>query len=299
MKISTMSVVVGSAACNARCPFCISKMTPANGVTLKAEAINYKNFEQCCRLAQVADVTTVLLTGKGEPTLFPEELSEVIWKLKQYKFPIIELQTNGIPIYNKKIDDSTLREWFNNGLRTVAISNVGINYELNKQIYTPNQTYIDIDDLIDQLREIGFTVRFATVMIKNGIDTLDKLRELVHWAFLKKVDQLSIRPVTKPNLKNQLEVLNNSSSVASAFEWCSNNGISDDFVNDVMNFVACNGTLIRKMPHGALIYDLFGQNLCLTNCLTRDTNSEEMRQIIYFPDGSIRDSWEYPGARIL
>ncbi len=31
MKIQTFSIVAGSEACNARCPFCISKMTVPNG----------------------------------------------------------------------------------------------------------------------------------------------------------------------------------------------------------------------------------------------------------------------------
>lgn len=30
MKIQTLSVVAGTEACNARCPFCVTGMTPAH-----------------------------------------------------------------------------------------------------------------------------------------------------------------------------------------------------------------------------------------------------------------------------
>jgi hypothetical protein len=47
------------------------------------------------------------------------------------------------------------------------------------------------------------------------------------------------------------------------------------------------------------VYDIEGQNVCMTNSLTRDTNIENIRQIIYFPDGHIRYDWEYTGAVLL
>ncbi len=72
MKIKTFSIIAGSEACNARCPFCISKMTPQQGVTLKTSTVNWRNFRVGAQLAKQCDVTTAMLTGNGEPTLFPE-----------------------------------------------------------------------------------------------------------------------------------------------------------------------------------------------------------------------------------
>ncbi len=74
MKISTFTIVVGSAACNAACPYCVSKMT-GKELGMKEPKVNWRNFDKACRLAQVNQVSTVLLTGKGEPTLFPEQFS--------------------------------------------------------------------------------------------------------------------------------------------------------------------------------------------------------------------------------
>jgi hypothetical protein len=37
----------------------------------------------------------------------------------------------------------------------------------------------------------------------------------------------------------------------------------------------------------------------MTNCLTIQPKSEEMRQIIFYPDGSVRYAWQFSGARLF
>ena len=68
MKINTFTVIVGGMACNARCPYCVSKMTPDCGMKKSAEP-NWRNFNVACKFARDAGVSTALLTGKGEPTI--------------------------------------------------------------------------------------------------------------------------------------------------------------------------------------------------------------------------------------
>jgi hypothetical protein len=53
------------------------------------------------------------------------------------------------------------------------------------------------------------------------------------------------------------------------------------------------------LPHGATIYDVKGQNVCMTNSLTLSTNPDEIRQLIYFPDGRLMYDWVHMGARVL
>jgi hypothetical protein len=54
-----------------------------------------------------------------------------------------------------------------------------------------------------------------------------------------------------------------------------------------------------ELVHGAIVYDLHGQNICLTNALTIEPRSDEIRQLIFFPDGHLRYDWQYKGAIIL
>ena len=93
MHFQTFSIVVGTRACNAHCPFCISKQTGLFGTP---PTVNWRNFHIDCNLAQKANTTTVLLTGKGEPTLYPDHITDTLNGLRDYKFPLIEMQTNGI-----------------------------------------------------------------------------------------------------------------------------------------------------------------------------------------------------------
>ena len=48
-----------------------------------------------------------------------------------------------------------------------------------------------------------------------------------------------------------------------------------------------------------VVYDLDGQNVCLSNCLQPDRNLEEIRNLIFFPDGHLRHSWDLGGAILL
>lgn len=122
MKIQTYTACVGSKACNASCPYCVSKMTPGQGIDLKVPEINWRNFKIGCRLARDNDASTVLLTGKGEPTLFPDQITEFLEHLQPYGFSFRELQTNGMLFLQKKEKYiECLKKWHELGLTTMAI----------------------------------------------------------------------------------------------------------------------------------------------------------------------------------
>jgi hypothetical protein len=58
MKVKTFSIIAGSAACNARCPFCVSKMTPDSGITVKEPDVNWRNFSISAGLAKLYGADT-------------------------------------------------------------------------------------------------------------------------------------------------------------------------------------------------------------------------------------------------
>ena len=57
---------------------------------------------------------------------------------------------------------------------------------------------------------------------------------------------------------------------------------------------------IKLLPlvHGAQVYDIEGQNFCLSDCLTINPESKEIRTLIFYADGSIFYDWQYQGARL-
>ena len=292
MKIQTFSIVAGGTACNAHCPFCISKMTPTQGVTPKAPNINWRNFQKACLLAKQCGVTTVMITGKGEPTLYPEQVSAYLLNIEKYNFPIIELQTNGI-IFGReqKKCDRYLHQWYQMGLTTISISVAHYSQERNQKIYLPDgPIYPSLGELVIFLHNIGFSVRLSCVLMNGYIDNDIDLGTLVRKCHALDIEQLTLRPVNKPihpDMSDEMKI------------WFIENHIRLEQLNIIEDYLKTHGTQIMKLTHGGVVYDLDGQNVCLGNSLTIDSNSEELRQLIFFPDGHLRYDWQYEGAILL
>lgn len=288
MKFKLFSIVVGSEACIAKCPFCVSCETP-NKENLKEIIINERNLKIAANLANRSNIDTVMLTSRGEPLLFPEQITKYLKILKEFNFPFIELQTNGILLSNDKYFNY-LKEWYDLGLTTIAISTVSEKYEINKNNYTPNSNYINLEDIILMLHKIGFSVRLTCICCKGMMDTTQKLEDYIVYAKKNKVEQVTIRPVNDEYRREDAKL------------WVEKNKLTDKQKQDFKNYLDKNGTKLLEIERIGTIYDVNGQNVCLSVPLTkytRDTNPDNGRQLIYFPDGHIRYEWEMEGGILL
>ncbi len=288
VQIQTFSIVTGSGACNARCPFCVSRMTGA--APLKPRAPHWRNFAIACQLAVRAGATTAMLTGKGEPTLWPDLITEYLERLQQYPIPIVELQTNGLDIARGRIDRATLARWYDLNLTTVALSVVGRDQHKNLEIYTPEQSYPDLPGVIDLLHDVGFTVRVICVLLKGYVDTPNLVAEMVEFAGGHAVEQLTLLPVAQPDDTRDVE----------ASQWTANHRLSRGDLQAIHKWLEFHGTRILELPHGARVYDVDGQNVCMNHCLDpQPTRPDLMRNLIFFPDGRLRHRWDADGSVIL
>lgn len=292
MKIQTFSILAGTEVCNARCPFCISRMTPLNGITPKAPPLKTHRFIQACRYAKSTGVATVMITGKGEPTLYPDQISEYMDILEPYNFGLVELQTNGSKIQeDHERFAPLLRRWQKAGLTTVNISIVSADPEKNRQVYFPKrEAYFDLPDLISFLHSLDISVRLAVTITGATMQNMLDFKNMVKFATANNVEQLTFRPVNAPS---------QSYVDQEVFKWTLDNFCSDEFYAEITAYVKEKGTKLLKLMHGATVYDLAGQNVCLTNCLTRHHSTNQIRQVIYFPDGKLRYDWELTGAIIF
>jgi len=296
MKIRTMSIVCGTNECNSHCPFCVSRTTPNMGIGIHkgclSSSINWRNFQKACRLAQIGGATTILLTGKGEPTLYPRDISGYLKAIENYQFPFIELQTNGIAIGNEELTYGGgyeyLRDWYNLGLNTICLSAVHYDQKLNQKIYGKN--YPDLAKTVEILHDVGFTVRLSIMMLRGYIDDQWKVQELIGFCKGKNIEQLTVRPIARPN--------NNQNTVT---EWIDRHTIDLSRMQIIQRHFADHPHCkqILKLAHGATVYDFNGQNICLTNCLTTNETDEDIRQIIFYPSGRISYDWKYQGAILL
>ena len=286
MHFQTFSVVVGTKACNAHCPFCISKQT---GLPTPTE-VNWRNFRIACKTFKSQnEATTVLLTGKGEPTLYPELITRHLVELAPFQFPFIELQTNGIEIASGKLDEY-LESWYRQGMTTIALSVVHFDDRKNAQIYQPDKTsYTNLEVLIHKLHSIGFSVRLCVMLLKGYIDTANGVEAVIWYCKHLGVEQLTFRNIKAADVTSDNGVT----------EWTRQHALDDAEMGTINAYVKTNGTRLLPLADGAVVYDVGGQNVCLGTCLTLTPSQDGLRQLIFFPSGELRWDWQYSGARIL
>lgn len=289
MKIQTLSLVV-DAPCNAACPFCVSRMT---GDAPKRDAVDVKaarrNLDKAIMAAKIGGATTALITSKGEPTLNPEQVSWYIGKVQPH-FPFVELQTNGL-VFMKHGDDqdceiASLRKWQMCGLTTLAISVVSYKEHVNRDIFGSLLFRHDIPLVIKRARGTGLMVRLTCTMFKGGVETFDDVMALVKYCTEHKVEQLSLGPVTMPDVPED----------NSAAKWVREHELDND---DVFDDLDSAGQKLMTLPHGAAIYDIDGVSVCIRECLSLREESDEVRQLIFYPNGRLTYDWQYKGAVLL
>lgn len=288
MKYHTFCIVAGSLACNARCPWCVAGMTPKNEVSdAKAPEIDEDSFLRACRIAELNGLDTARITSKGEPTIFPDQVTRYLELLKPSRFPFVEMQTNGILIAKRKpVTDEHLRTWRSLGLTHMCISVVSTDAERNRLNYTPREkSYIDLPKLIADLHSFGINVRLTLIMQRGDVDSAESLKKFLEFAKANHVEQVTALPVNKPT----------SSRDGKLYDAAIKAALTDEQLREIHAFAA-GGNLLATLPWGAKIYDIGGQNLCLSSCLTVSPDVNESRQLIFLPPGRITTDWQYEGA---
>ena len=289
MKFNLFSIVIGTNACIASCPFCVSCEKP-NVDNLKSPEMDFHKLNIAANLANRSEVDTVMLTSYGEPTLFPDDITSILQSLKPYNFPFIELQTNGILLEKcKEKYNHYLIDWYNKGLTTIAISVVSEKEEINCKNYTPNQKYINLENLIEYLHTIGFCVRLTCILSNGMTSTLEEIENFINFTKNNSVEQVTLRP------------LNDEYRRKSAKEFIDEHKLTDKQKNEIKQFLENNGFKLLEMDHMGTVYDFKGQNVCLSiplNKYTIDTDSDNLRQLI-FVNNHLKYRWEQEGAILL
>lgn len=291
MKFSIFSIVAGTSRCVTVCPFCVSGEL-ATAENRQVPEINHRNLNKACELAKTSGVQTVMLTSRGEPTLFPDQITEYLETLEPYKFPFIELQTNGIPIArNFEKYRPYLEKWYELGLSTVLISTVSNRPEINAEVYTPRtKQYIDLPQLIENIHSIGLAVRLTAVCTKAWMSTPEQIDEYIRFAKENHVEQVTLRP------------LNDEYRRETAQAWINEHKMTEEDKENIYTFLDTNGYKLLEIPNVGNIFDYQGQNVMFSYSLTKyndHNDGSNMRNLIFFPDGQLRYEWEWDGARLL
>jgi organic radical activating enzyme len=315
MKFSTFSIVVGGNSCNQNCPFCVSKITgdfkhiQMKGRLFDKESFYYRNFIKACRLAQMSNVSTVLLTGKGEPFLERniENIDSILEELTQFNIPIVEVQTNGQFLFNENktiinmfygnpfkgkethFKRQIVGKW-NKYINTIALS--VIHYDTKKaQKIIPNA--INLKEAICKIHKLGTSIRVSCMLMKGGIETIDDIFNLINFCQGNNVEQLTIRNISNNVSTNEIKSYE-------VYDWIEKHKIaSQEYQNIVTNMInKYDFKKIVSFPYGATVYDFNGMNICFSNCLTHP-EGEEIRQLIFANNGHLYYDWDLKGSIIF
>ena len=293
----TYTLIAGSRSCTYDCPLCISKMTPDYGIGNAEPEVNWENFDIAANIASnIYHAENVLITGKGEPTLFPAQVTEFLHRLEKWPFGKRELQTNGSVIAKGGYMGDFLRVWHDHGLVNVAVSVYHYYNNRNAEIFMPKSgRYFDLPELIDRIHRRDLEVRLSCVMLDGYIDRVEEVEKMIGFCKKHDVEQLTLRSADRPDY----------SSDFTAADFVDKHRLNekDQRYVDIRNFVrekANDKKPTETLPHGAEVYGIDDLQVCISTGLSDYTGEEEIRQLIFFPNGMLTTSWTDPkGAAVL
>jgi hypothetical protein len=244
-------------------------------------------FNIACRIVdQMKDgLLTVLLTGQGEPLLFPKQIDRYIDEIN-FRFPRIELQTNGTLVEENLY---RFRKWRDEGLTLVCLSIAANDPVVSNGIMGIRGNRYNYWNTAAMLQEIGLNVRLNCTMTKMGVYRPEQAEGIIMRANNAGILQTTFREVEMPSPCNN----------AAIGDWVTNQK-PHGAAKKLHHFLALNGAVrLLELPHGGVVYDYKDQNVAIGNCLTGTTNPDDIRQVIFFPDGRVAYDWRYKGARLL
>jgi molybdenum cofactor biosynthesis enzyme MoaA len=288
MKIQSISLVVGGSACDAKCPYCVARLTGKGNA--HSEPPNMLMLNKAIEMATRNGVCTAILTGKGEPCVQENrhQIMTYLEQLSKAKMPFVCLQTNGLWLGSGN-ESGVLRSlgyWRNKGLTTVSISVVSWQDAHNAETFTPGKKYIDLARLVGILRGFGLVVRLSCILCKGYVDTPARVMDMVGFCKDIGAHQLTLHPVTRPaHGKN-----------SAVEQWVEEHELTDAEQEAIRAKLRIYPKLM-SLAHGGVVHDVNDISVGFSECLTIDPEENgEIRQLIYYPDGRIMYDWVHKAA---
>jgi len=290
MKATSLSVNLW-APCNAKCPFCISRLTWKTGE--HSNDLLIRALPKAYGYAKWHGVDTVLFTSNGEPALAKEELETALDIAVSFGFPVIELQTNGYAF----TDTSAIYtgDLAAAGLTTMAISVAHPDPVRSAEIMGLPSGYNYLD-IARQAAEKGLVVRVSLNLTEDVVDLTHPDISVKPWVIYARklreagVHQLTLRELGMP------EATDKGVRIA---EWISKSAASDSQVGHLARMIERNGKPLRRLSYGNTVYEFEGLGVVVATCMTDNTNPDEIRSLILMPDGHLYHSWNHRGSILL
>jgi molybdenum cofactor biosynthesis enzyme MoaA len=181
-SVSLLPVAIG---CQAKCAFCFSKSSASADQDKGRLSPTY--IKRILQAAKARGAQRAVITGGGEPTLYPRaELLELI-RLAAEQFPEkVVLITNGYLLTEMSASErfTFLEELQSAGLTTLSISHHHHDPEVNRQVMNLD---IDIARIADCFRQQPkrfptLALRLICVLQKGGVENAASIDAYLNWA---------------------------------------------------------------------------------------------------------------------
>ena len=259
-----ISIPPGDKLCDKNCEYCVSRMT---GYLKVNRALIGRNLPKVRELARVGQVTSVLLTGKGEPTLNEQDL---FWMMSMFADLPLELQTNGLKLHK---DFKLLEALARSGLNTLAVSIDSL------------AQFVNYYEMLARSKEIGLLTR-ATINITSKLPRDINFEWLVGLCQESYVDQLLLRNIVIPN---------NVPSDSPTAKWIQENvdqSVYPRLQDELRRACEKDGMMLRRLNFGAIVYDYQGISVTYSDYCVQDANDgKDIRSLIFMEDGHCYTSW--------
>lgn len=275
MKANNLTVSVPNCGCDKNCPYCVSKCTGAMKSNL---SLMIRNVPKVLNLARMSQVSSVLITGKGEPCL---SISHVLDFAQTFREFPLEMQTNGIWLQKNLSFVDVLAT---SGMNVIAVS-----------IDTLFQ--VEMSVLSEVVHKSGMLLRVCLNVTNNeylfdetGFDTFREILWLIQrW----KIDQLTLRKIVAPNYVEETK----------QSKWIKENcdaAVYDRLQHELMCMCKNSGHHLRHLQYGAEVYDLDGITVSYSDyCMQDDNDTEDIRSLIFQEDGHVYTSWNSDASKLF
>ncbi len=283
-KIYSVSVLVGSNACNGNCSFCVGKYLRPDA---QIDGDIPRNLDSALKLSSKYGGWSVSITSSGEPTLSPNSITNTLLRIRELgaegvSFPFINLFTNGIAIgFDDKFRTKWLPLWKSLGLTAVAVSIHSINHEKQAGAYgLSSDQYPKFEKIFETIRNAGLTPRVTLLLRKGEIDNDKKYKEAVDLLIEKyKIDMIT------------------------SWQLANHDGSRADFTPSrygmfkIRWWLRTNTKRVLGHAWGGGVYDYRGRSLRITDYVSKHKpNANFIRQLVVFQDGRVAYSWFQKGA---
>lgn len=311
MKVQSLSIHVPTKGCVNNCKFCVSRMHECPYKDRIGEAIRdtnhtkeetldtYDDYENRLWYAKENGVSTVILTGIGEPI---QNIHFLEWfgsfNKRGTNFRWIEIQTSGnrlldtIKMNSVKHEISVLRFLRYIGVSTISLSVSDIfDSENNTRINNiPSKHQFDLDELCKKIKEENFNLRLSLNMVdsynnKTPKEIFNRLKELG-------VDQVTFR-----------ELYTSENEDTKQDKWIKEHAAGEITLSLIETYISSKGKFQGVLPFGTSKYSVEGistvvDNNCMDNA-TKRVEPDSYKYLILRPNCKLYSNWDDEGSLIF